>query len=474
MQQLTGLDASFLALESPTSYAHVGSVCVLEPPVDGQPLTLEKLTRLVESRLHLVPPLRRRLAEVPLGLDQPYWIEDPHFDIEFHVRELALPAPGDDHQLAIQAARLHSRPLDRRRPLWELYLIHGLQGGRYGVYTKVHHAAIDGVSGNDLLAALLDQTPEPRDVGEPSEWKPDTPPSNLNLLARSAVSAAKLPVRAVKISADVVRAVPGVLRSPGRPAVPVLDQVLGRESDGQPLLAPSTPFNTNIGPHRRWVFGCIPLADVKAVKNAAGATVNDVVMSLCAAALRSWLQRHDALPDGPLLAAVPVSIRSDDQQNTHGNRVAVMIAAIPTHLGDPAARLAAAHQGMAAAKENYNALPADIIGDITQFSVPALSNTASRLASELRLLSRAPAFNLFISNVPGPTVDLYYCGARLEACYPLSVLADGQALNITVLSIAGNLNFGIIADRDVIPDVEPIMTGIADEMVALKKGLALD
>ena len=176
MQQLSGLDAAFLTLDSPTAYGHVGSVCILDPPQGGEALTLDRLTELVESRLHLVPPFRRRLAEVPLGLDQPYWIEDPDFDIEFHVRELALPAPGDDQQLATQAARLHARPLDRRRPLWELYLIQGLEGGRYALYTKVHHAAIDGVSGNDLLVALLDVSPQPGDVGEPPPWRPEAEP----------------------------------------------------------------------------------------------------------------------------------------------------------------------------------------------------------------------------------------------------------------------------------------------------------
>jgi diacylglycerol O-acyltransferase len=194
MQQLSGLDAAFLTLDSPTAYGHVGSVCILDPPQGGEALTLDRLTELVESRLHLVPPFRRRLAEVPLGLDQPYWIEDPDFDIEFHVRELALPAPGDDRQLATQAARLHARPLDRRRPLWELYLIHGLQGGRYGLYTKVHHAAIDGVSGNDLLVALLDVSPQPGEVGEPPPWRPEAEPGAVQLLARSALSLTRHPV----------------------------------------------------------------------------------------------------------------------------------------------------------------------------------------------------------------------------------------------------------------------------------------
>src|SRR5947209_6711828 len=289
MQQLTGLDAAFLALETPSVYGHVGSVCVLDPTTATEPLTLERLTQLVSDRLHLVPPFRRRLASVPLGLDQPYWIEDPDFDIEFHVRELALPAPGDDHQLAEQAARLHARQLDRRRPLWELYLISGLRGGRLAIYTKVHHAAIDGVSGNDILAALLDLTPEGRDVGTPPPWECDQEPSGVGLLARSAVSFARQPLRAARFSYGLARSLPTLARTAPRPQLPVVDRLLGRDRNvvlsSTSLRAPSTPFNQSIGPHRRWAFRSMSLDDVKDVKNAAGVTVNDVVMALCAGAL---------------------------------------------------------------------------------------------------------------------------------------------------------------------------------------------
>src|SRR6201992_638347 len=217
MQQLTGLDAAFLTLDSPTAYARAASVSSLDPPAGGEALTLERLTELIESRLHSAPPSRLRVGEVPFGLDQPYWIEDPDFDIEFHVRELALPAPGDDRQLAVQAARLHARALDHRRPLWETYLIQGLQGGRQALYTKVHHAAIDGVSGNDLLAALMDTSPEPRDTGEPDSWRPETEPGAAQLLVRSAASLATNPVRAVRVSAGIVRSVSPLLSSPVRP-----------------------------------------------------------------------------------------------------------------------------------------------------------------------------------------------------------------------------------------------------------------
>jgi diacylglycerol O-acyltransferase len=478
MQQLTGLDAAFLALDSPTAYGHVGSVSVLDPPESGEALTLERLTELIESRLHLVPLFRRRLVEVPFGLDQPYWIEDPDFDIEFHVRELALPVPGDDRQLAVQAARLHARPLDRRRPLWETYLIHGLHGGRQAVYVKVHHAAIDGVSGNDLLAALMDTSPRPREADKADPWHPEVEPGAARLLVRSAVSLATNPVRATRFSVGIVRSLPAFVSSPARPWLPLIDRFLLRRDRGvvlsaPPLIAPATPFNKNIGPHRRWAFTSIPLAEVKAIKNAADVTVNDVVMALCAGALRTWLQKHDALPEGPLVAAVPVSIRTEEQKGTHGNRVSSVIAALPTHLADPAARLAAVHEAMRAAKEQHNALPAELLTDIAQFSMPALANQANRLATRLRLLQRMPPFNLIISNVPGPTVDLYLGGARLEAIYPLSAIADGQGLNLTVLGSNGKLNFGALADRDLVPDVDLIIDALKDEIVALSDAFAV-
>ena len=305
MRQLTGLDATFLAIDSPTVYGHVGSMSVLDPTTANQALTLERLTELVESRLHLAPPFRWRLAEVPFGLDQPYWIEDPHFDIEFHVRELALPAPGDDRQLAAQAVRLHARPLDRRRPLWEMYLIHGLDGwppghvrqgsprrDRRSVGQRPARRAARHLSGAGPTAATA------------PPWRPDAEPGAVQLLARSALSATRQPLRLVRLSAELLRSLPALANSPARPRLPLVDRFLPRRGRNvvlyaPPLVAPHTPFNKTIGPHRRWAFGSLPLAEVKEIKNAAAVTVNDVVMALCAGALRTWLSDHDALPDRP-------------------------------------------------------------------------------------------------------------------------------------------------------------------------------
>ncbi|HVE64494.1 MAG TPA: wax ester/triacylglycerol synthase family O-acyltransferase [Mycobacteriales bacterium] len=471
MQQLTGLDAAFLALESPGVYGHVGSVCLLDSSTGAQPLTLERLSAVIEQRLHLVPPFRRRLATVPLGLDQPYWIEDPDFDIEYHVRELALPAPGDDRQLAEQAARLHARPLDRSRPLWELYLISGLSGGRLAIYSKVHHAAIDGVSGNDILGALLDTTPEGREIEPPPPWEPENLPGPAMLLARSAIALTGHPMRALRLSTDLVRRLPALVSSPARPRLPLIDRLLRRGQEDvlsqTGLRAPRTPFNKPITPHRRWAFRTIPFADVKRVKQASGMTVNDVVMALCAGALRQWLQDHDALPESPLIAAVPVSVRSAAESGAGGNRVSTMLAPLPTHVADPAKRLGAVHEAMRAAKEQHGAMPADLLSDVTQFAMPALAGQAARLTARLRLLEWLNPFNLFISNVPGPAVPLYYAGAKLIAYYPLSAISHGQGLNITVMSYGDGMHFGLIACRELVPDLEDIADYLVTELQVL-------
>jgi diacylglycerol O-acyltransferase / wax synthase len=414
---------------------------------------------------------------VPFGLDQPYWIEDPDFDLEYHVRELALPEPGDDKQLAYQAARLHARPLDRNRPLWELYLIHGLAGGRKAVYTKVHHAAIDGVSGNDILAAVLDITPEGREEEEPPPWECDEQPSSVKLLAKSVVSLTAQPLRAARLTYDLAKSVPGLATSPARPRLPVIDRLLRRDAhvlNSAPIRAPRTPFNRPIGPHRRWAFCSLPLDDVKALKNASGTTVNDVVMALTAGALRRWLLDHDALPSSPLVAAVPVSIRTDEQKGKGGNRVSTMMASLPSHLEDPAERLQACHGAMKAAKDQHGALPADLLGDVTQFAMPAIAGQAARAAARLRVVERVNPFNLIVSNVPGPPIDLYYAGCKILAYYPLSAIADGQGLNVTVMSLAGGLHFGLIADRELVPDVDRMTAYLEEELACLQEAVLPD
>lgn len=477
MQQLSGLDASFLALEEiPGVYGHIGSVVVVDPSTYDGTYDLAHLQTMIESRLHLLPPFRRRLVEVPFGLDHPWWIEDPAFDIEYHVREIALPAPGDHEQLAAQAARLHARHLDRRRPLWELYLIHGLEGGRLAIYSKVHHAAIDGVSGNELMAAVLDPSPEGRQMDPPPPHVGEDEPSQLRMVARGLGSLAANPLRAARLGVRLARSVPSLASSPIRPELPVVDRLLGRDQRAvlptQRLRAPTTPFNQAVGPHRRWAFGDLPLADVKAIKEAAGCTVNDVVMALCAGGLRRWLEDRGALPDEPLVAAVPVSVRDDSERDDLGNRVSAMIAPLPTHLADPLDRLRAAGGAMVAAKDQHEALPADLLGDVTRFAMPALAGQAARLSSRLRVMERVNPFNLIISNVPGPRVPLYYAGAEMLAFYPLSAVTDGQGLNLTVMSYRDTVSYGFTADRDLVPDLDVLGRHVEDELVTLTERVA--
>ena len=477
VEQLTGLDAAFLAMESPNVYGHIGSVTVLEPQEGLARLDRQRLTALIACRLHLLKPFRRRLVPVPFGLDQPYWIEDPDFDLDYHVREIALPAPGDEVQLAEQAARLHSRPLDRTRPLWEVYLIHGLTGGRQAMYIKIHHAAIDGVSGGDVYATLLDTTPTAVELDAPAgEWTAETPPHPAALLARSAGTLARQPLRAARLAYGLAGSLTGLATSPARPRLPVIDDLLRRDDvvlPGPFLRAPATPFNKPISAHRRWSFFTVELDQVKQVKNAAGATVNDVVMALVTGGLRTYLLHHDALPGEPLVAAVPVSLRTDGAGGT-GNKVSAMLAALPTHAAEPAERLRLCTQAMAAAKQQHGALPASLLSDVTAFAMPALAGQAARLAARVRLLERINPFNLFVSNVPGPNRPLYLAGARVVGYYPLSALTDGQGLNVTVCSLDGGLHFGLISDRELVPDLDLLGRAIADELPALLAATGLN
>jgi diacylglycerol O-acyltransferase / wax synthase len=467
VQQLTGLDATFLAMETPEVFGHVGSVCVLDPSTAPRPLTRAALTAHIKSRLHLVPLLNRRLLTVPFGLDQPYWV-DAVPDLSRHILEVALPRPGGDHQLAELVAQLHAVPLDRSRPLWELHLITGLRGARKAIYSKVHHASMDGVSGDDVLAAVLDVSPEGRQVEPPRPHRLEQPPGRVALLARSALSLLRQPARAARVGAGLLRSTPG-LAAAVADRVPVLerlhhpDVVLPHGG----LRTPHTPFNATITGERSWAFADLSLVDVKKVKTRAHLTVNDVVMALCAGALRRWLQEHDALPDEPLVAAVPVSVRRSADDGTFGNQLSMMFAGVPTNLESPGERLTAVGAAMQVAKSEHGVIPPTLLGDVTGFALPVLANPGWWLSSRLRLLERANPFNLFISNVPGPRIPVYYAGALLLAYYPASAIVDGQGLNITVMSYRDRLCFGLLGCRSLVPDIERLAGWLADELELL-------
>jgi diacylglycerol O-acyltransferase / wax synthase len=466
MRQLTSLDAQFLALESARQTGHVAGLAILDTSTaPGGKLDAEDIKRLMEERLPLLPPLRWRLAEVPFGLDYPFWIDDSDFDLDFHVRELALPAPGSDKQLGEQVSRIVARPLDRGRPLWELYVVHGLEAGHTGVLTKIHHALIDGISGAEIMGLLLDLSPEGRELPDTPAATPDRDPGDLELLGRGLLGLPRYPLRLLR---SLPAAVPNIDETPfgvlpGAGTVSrltgALQRVVGggeqrRALERKPLTAPRTSFNARISPHRRFAFGPLPLEAVKAVKNAHGCTVNDVVVSICASAVRRWLIEHDELPAEPLVAQIPISVRTGEQAGTYGNRIMLMAAPLFTNEPDPIRRLYMTHEAMLEVKERHRALPAELLQDANHFIPPAVFHRAAQLT--FRLSSSRPGrptWNLVVSNVPGPQFPLYMAGARLVANYPVSVITDGMGLNITVMSYNGDLDFGIVGDRDQIPDL---------------------
>jgi len=475
MQQLTGLDASFLAFETANSTGHVGGVSVLDPGGAPRPLTLARLTEVLGDRLPLVPVLRRKLLNVPLGLDQPYWIDDADFDIEYHVRELALPGPGSDAQLSEQVARLHARPLDRSRPLWEIYLITGLARDRAAVYTKIHHSAIDGVSGTELLTVLFDLDPGGRELPPARPFRPERRPAPAALAALAATRLAWRPVQTARIANEIIRVLPTL----APPLSALVGGMLGLgRGDGaviasMPGRAPATPFNKPITPHRRFAFRSVDLTRVKTVKNAFGVSVNDVVMAMCAGALRRWLADHDALPGAPLIAMIPVSVRDPASKGALGNKVSAMLATLPTHMIDPDQRLEIVHAATRIAKAQQAAIPQGLVDQISDFAPPALTARAARVVFATGLLHRLPPFNVCISNVPGPNVPVYLCGAKLLAHYPVSVITDGQGLNITLVGYLGQLHFGLVSCRELVPDIDTLAGYLVEELELLLKAADL-
>lgn len=495
MRQLTGMDAQFLHMETPATQGHVGSLAIFDGDSAPEPFSFEQVKDILEARLHLAPVLRRRLVEVPFGLDQPYWIEDPDFDLDYHVREIALPPPGDERRLAEQVARIHERPLDRNRPLWELYVIWGLADGHVAQYTKIHHAAVDGVSGAELLAVLLDLEPQPATPPPPEKpWRPEPVPTQLEMLLRGTATLATQPLKALRFQrrllqtlgrrdpgSAVAAAVLPATANLGAVGLAIVDRVVtgrmarpaakeGEVVERPPTSAPRTVFNHTISPHRRFSFGSLSLDTAKEVKNAFGCTVNDVILAVCGGALRQYLSDRGELPHEPLLAMVPVSVRTDEQKGAMGNQVSAMISSLATDESDPVVRLQKIHRSMVSAKEQHKAIPADLLSDYSQFATPALVARAARLIARTKIADRVNVpFNVTVSNVPGPNFALYGAGARLVGVYPVSAIADGIGLNITVMSYMGDLDFGVVACRDMLPDPEVLIDHLRDALGELEK-----
>jgi WS/DGAT/MGAT family acyltransferase len=477
MQQLTGLDTSFLSMETATTFGHVSGLAIFDPSTASVPPTVEDVKALIQERIHLLPPYRRRLVEVPFGLDHPYWIEDPDFDLDFHVRHIGLPPPGDDRQLGEQVSRIVARPLDRRKPLWELYVIEGLAGGLVAQLTKIHHCAIDGVSGAEILATLMDLTPEPRKVDPPRRaWRPEPQPTELEMWLRGVWAVAGTPRKGMRLARQTLRNLPALSRSLGFGELPgesLFNRLLGRRP--APMLSeastpvPHTHLNGEITPHRRFAFGSLSLEEVKEIKSQRGVTVNDVVMAICSGALRRYLKERGELPSDPLVAMVPVSVRTEEQKGSFGNQVSSMTASLHTHVEEPLQRLDMIHQSMRIAKEKHQALPATLLQDFAQFAPPAVAARAGRVIARAAAANWMDVpFNLVISNVPGPQFPIYGIGSKLVANYPVSAINDGVGLNITVQSYNGNLDFGVIACREMMPDVWDLMDHLREALHELK------
>ena len=473
MKQLSGLDSTFLYMETPTTFGHVTGLMIFDRPsrdYDPFAAVYAKYASLVGE----LEPLRRRLVEVPFGLDHPYWVVDPKLDLDFHIREIHLAKPGMVDQLADQVSRIVGRPMDRTRPLWEVYVIDGLHSGRWALLTKYHHATIDGAAGQLMLKILTDPDVDAPPPGGGPLWVTEPLPSTVDLLRRTAVQLARNPFEAMRVQARLLSkvadvaglsSVSGATGKAGAAVNAIARLGHGPRTSLPTTQAPRTPWNKSITGHRRFAMRTTSLDNIKALKNATGGTVNDIVMAICAGGLRQYLLANDALPDRPLRAMVPVSTRTGEEDDPWTNRVSALLADLPTDCADPLERIARCSQAMQKAKRTLDMVPAEELVDLTQFSAPMLATSAVRLASRLRLADRfAPPFNLVISNVPGPRQPVYLAGAQLSHQFPVSIVTDGQGLNITVVSYLDRLDFGFIVDRDLVPDVWDLADMHIDEI----------
>ncbi len=459
VRRLSGINAAFLYGETPAWHMHVSAVSILDPEA-GAGFSMERLKRQLAERIPEVPQFRMKLREVPLGLHRPLLVPNPHFNLDFHIRHIGAPAPGGREQLGNLVGELVSWKLDRTRPLWEMWVIDGLAGGRKALLAKIHHAIIDGVSGSELATVLLDLEPEPPPRPVVVEDDDESIPSDLELVLSGLAHTVSTPYRVARFATQSVRQLskflPFVQNESTTPPVP--------------FQAPRTPLNTVISPHRRFAYASVPLADTKAVKSAFGVKLNDVVLALCAGTLRRYLAGIDALPEHPLIAQVPVSTRSDDDKQDIGTKVAAMFASLATDVADPVERLQAIHASTQGAKEMQKALSAEKIMGLGDTATPGLISLAARTYTAAGLdRATPPVMNLIISNVPGPTFPLYSAGAEVEALYPMGPLLFGTGLNITVLSYRDRVDFGFLVCRDVVDDPWPLADGIPaalDELMA--------
>jgi diacylglycerol O-acyltransferase len=441
--RLSALDSSFLHLEDSGAHMHVAAVMTFEGRAPGY----EELVEAIEGRLHLVPRYRQRLAFVPLGQGRPRWVDDPHFNAGYHVRHTALPAPGSDEELKRLAARVFGQRLDRSKPLWELWLVEGLGDDRFALLSKTHHALVDGISGVDIVSVLFDPVRDPAPPAPPREpWLPRPVPTQTELLAEALLERTTVP-------REAVRGVRALTRAPRQVAERLMGGAAGLGSMALAGLspAPRSPLNVPIGPHRRYTWVDAGLPRFKAIKSSLGGTVNDAVLSAVTLALGRWLRSRGEDTDGLVLRAmVPVSVRAETDRGALGNRVAAMWAPLPVGVVDPADVFAEIQAAMRGLKESGQAVGAETLTQLADFAPPTIMSQAARLQARQRF------FNLVVTNVPGPQVDLFLLGRRLLALYPVVPLALNQALGIAIMSYNGRLGFGLLGDFDALPDLEEI------------------
>jgi WS/DGAT/MGAT family acyltransferase len=451
MQQLSGMDAAFLNLETPRAPLHISSLAIYDQSSapDGR-VTFKGILANVERRLPLARCFRQRIVMPPMALDHPYWLEDPDFDLEFHVRHVALPKPGDWRQLCIQAARIHARPLDLGRPLWEMYVIEGLDGveglpaGSFAILTKIHHCAIDGVSGVEITAAVHDLEPdgEPREIED--QWQPEPEPTALEMALRTTINGFRQPIRFARVIGEVA---PPALRALWERR----EQAVGED---RPDRVPRTRFNSRVSPHRVFDAKTFSLEDVKQIRKAVvDATVNDVVLAVCGGAMRRYLAHHHELPREPLSAFAPISVRTEDQTGTAGNQVSGMIVSMHTDIADPMARLEKVRKSTMQSKEMTRAVGARSLTDVTQFMPGALAGISGRLVARTGMMSRLnPVAHAVVTNVPGPQVPLYFTQARMVASFGMGLPLDGMSLFHAILSYNGSISIAVTCCRELLPD----------------------
>ncbi|MGZ8752831.1 MAG: WS/DGAT/MGAT family O-acyltransferase [Acidimicrobiia bacterium] len=461
MRRLSGMDAAFLYLENAGTTMLVQAIMLLDPSTVPGGYSFEKVKDHLARRLPLLPEFRQRLAFVPFDLHRPVWFDDPDFDIDYHVRHIAVPEPGSFDQLTDIIGDIAGRPLDRARPLWEFWVIEGVENDTVAVLARMHHATIDGVSGSSLATSILDLEAEPTAPPPIDDWVPEHRPSDLELVRHALISRLRRPMPLA-----LALATPNILRSAFN--VTRLRRDPTRATGGVPLMAPRTPFNAPLTPHRRVAIASVSLDEVKAAKNALGCTVNDIVLATAAGALRTYLQDLDALPDRPLLVACPVSVREGSEDIESANKVSAMFVSLPTHLADPGARLEAVREATRGAKDEHNAVGARTIMELGELGGPRTFGLANRFLGGLAARGLVPV-NLVISNVPGPPFPLFLGGARLVSMLPLGPPIDGAGLNITVLSYLDRIDWGFIACRELAPRLRHLANGIEDAHAEVMK-----